>query len=127
MPIVRIEIEEGRSTAELAAISGTVMDSIVEALQLLPDDKNVMLREYKKGLFSMKAPYCMLIEIMLFSGRSLPAKRNLYALIVNRLEEKGLFSREQVFIVLNEQPKDNWGIRGGIAASDVDLGFKVNI
>jgi phenylpyruvate tautomerase PptA (4-oxalocrotonate tautomerase family) len=32
-----------------------------------------------------------------------------------------------VFIVLNEIPLDNWGIRGGIPASEVDLGFKVGV
>jgi len=32
-----------------------------------------------------------------------------------------------VFIVLNEQPRENWGIRGGIPASEIGLGFKVDI
>jgi hypothetical protein len=29
--------------------------------------------------------------------------------------------------VLNEVPLENWGIRGGQPASEVDLGFKVNV
>jgi hypothetical protein len=29
--------------------------------------------------------------------------------------------------MLHESPKENWGIRGGQAASDVDLGFKVEV
>ena len=30
-------------------------------------------------------------------------------------------------VVLNEQPLENWGIRGGQAASDVSLGFQVKV
>jgi phenylpyruvate tautomerase PptA (4-oxalocrotonate tautomerase family) len=32
-----------------------------------------------------------------------------------------------VFILLHEPPMENWGIRGGIPASEVDLGFKLNV
>jgi hypothetical protein len=30
-------------------------------------------------------------------------------------------------ITLHELPRENWGIRGGQAATDVDLGFKVDV
>jgi phenylpyruvate tautomerase PptA (4-oxalocrotonate tautomerase family) len=32
-----------------------------------------------------------------------------------------------VFVVLQEAPIDNWGIRGGQMASEVDLGFEVQV
>jgi hypothetical protein len=35
--------------------------------------------------------------------------------------------RDHVMIVLHEVPRENWGIRGGQAACDVDLGFKVGV
>jgi hypothetical protein len=31
------------------------------------------------------------------------------------------------FTVLHEVPLENWGIRGGTPASDVDLGFEVGV
>jgi phenylpyruvate tautomerase PptA (4-oxalocrotonate tautomerase family) len=34
---------------------------------------------------------------------------------------------DDIFIVLNEVALENWGIRGGVPASEVELGFKVNI
>jgi len=34
---------------------------------------------------------------------------------------------KDIFIVLHEVPMENWGIRGGIPASEVNLGFKVNV
>lgn len=30
-------------------------------------------------------------------------------------------------IVLHEVPSENWGIRGGQAACDVSLGFKIDV
>jgi phenylpyruvate tautomerase PptA (4-oxalocrotonate tautomerase family) len=34
---------------------------------------------------------------------------------------------EAVMIVLHEPPLDGWGIRGGQAATDVQLGFEVKV
>lgn len=54
------------------------------------------------------------------------AKRNLYREIVNRLATLGI-PPDHVTIVLRESPAENWGIHGGQAACDVDLGFDVNV
>ena len=67
-----------------------------------------------------------LVEITLFAGRSLQAKRAMYKAIVRRFEALGIAASD-VIIVLNEVPLENWGIRGGKPASEVDLGFKVNV
>jgi len=103
------------------------MDSIVESLQLPSDDRNVRLIEYHPDLFQMKPPYELLIEISMFMGRTKDTKRRLYQTIVERLESNGLISKEKVLITLNEQPLENWGVRGGISADEVNLGFNVKI
>ena len=58
--------------------------------------------------------------------RSLDAKRNLYMAIVKNLEPFGI-PKNHVKILLREIPKENWGIRGGQAGCDVELGFKVDV
>ena len=68
----------------------------------------------------------MPIEISMFIGRSLQAKKELYRGIVSNLGNLGVLASD-VFIVLHEIPLENWGIRGGIPASEVDLGFKVGV
>lgn len=35
--------------------------------------------------------------------------------------------KQDIRIVLYDVPRDNWGIRGGIPASEVDLGLKVEV
>lgn len=54
------------------------------------------------------------------------SKRELYQAIVRRFEALGILPAD-VFIVLNEQPLENWGMRGGIPASELELGFKVDV
>jgi phenylpyruvate tautomerase PptA (4-oxalocrotonate tautomerase family) len=66
------------------------------------------------------------VEITLFAGRSLEAKRRLYQGIVRRFADLGIPPGE-VVIVLHEVPRENWGIRGGHPASEVDLGFEVAV
>ena len=47
-------------------------------------------------------------------------------MIVKNLEKFGI-PNDHVKILLREITKENWGIRGGQAACDVDLGFKVDV
>ena len=57
---------------------------------------------------------------------TIEAKRNLYLWIVNRFNALGIPPQE-TFIVLNEPPLDNWGLRGGVPASELRLGFKLDV
>jgi len=127
MPVVKIELSIGRDRPTLIKIRNSVMDSVVDTLQLPADDRNVRLIEYQPELFLMKPPYEILIEISLFAGRTKETKRKLFQTIVDRLESNGLIEKKKVFIILNEQPLENWGIRGGIPADEIDLGFNVKI
>ena len=66
------------------------------------------------------------ITIDCFSGRTLETKRKLYQQLVKNLVAFGI-PEDHILITLRESPLENWGIRGGQAACDVDLGFKVNV
>jgi hypothetical protein len=35
--------------------------------------------------------------------------------------------RLDLCILLQEEPRENWGVRGGVAGCDVELGFEVKI
>jgi len=70
--------------------------------------------------------YFTLISIDCFAGRSLETKRNLYQQMVKSLGEIGI-PADHILIHLRESALENWEIRGGQAACDVDLGFKVDV
>ncbi|MFK8182575.1 MAG: tautomerase family protein [Phormidesmis sp.] len=53
-----------------------------------------------------------IIEIMMFEGRSVAAKKKLIALLFERIDEQLGIEVADIEIALLELPKHNWGIRG---------------
>jgi phenylpyruvate tautomerase PptA (4-oxalocrotonate tautomerase family) len=127
MPLIRIELAAGKSPEFKQQLMSLVGNVVVRTLQLPADDRNVRLLEYDANCFTMKYPYEIIIEITLFAGRKKETKKLLYKTLVETLSEKLDIAKANVFIVLNEQPLENWGVRGGISADDVKLGFSVNV
>ncbi len=129
MPLARIEVRKSRPTEEVAAIMEAVYQAQREALKVPEGDRQIRYIEHKPEHFAVppeKTENYTLVEIALFPGRTLDAKRNLYKSIVHRFGELGI-APSDVFIVLYEPPLDNWGIRGGLPASEIDLGFNLNV
>ena len=129
MPLVTIETRAGRSGDAKTALLDAVHESLVEAFEIPEGDRQQRVMEYPPENFEVppgKSANHLLITIDAFPGRSLDAKRRLYSGIVARLGELGVEPRD-VLIVLNEIPLENWGIRGGQPAADVDLGFALDV
>ena len=131
MPTVLIKVRRRYQPAEEVAIIDAVHGALVTAFQIPAQDKNVRLVVHEPHRFAVpehlaQPEYRTLISIDCFTGRSLDAKRALYAEIVERLAALGI-PRDHVMITLHEVDRQNWGIRGGQAASDVELGFNVRV
>ncbi len=129
MPIAKIEVRRHRPADEVAALMDAVYLAQREALKLPEGDRNIRYVEHRPEHFATppgKTENYTFVEILLFPGRSLAAKRALYQSIIRRFGELGI-AADDIIIVLNEPPLENWGIRGGIPASEVDLGFKLNV
>lgn len=131
MPSVLIEVRRKYNPAQEVAIMEAVHNALCESFKILPDDKNVRFIAHEPHRFGCppdreKPDRYTHISIDAFAGRSLEAKRNLYKAIVTNLESLGI-PKNHVKILLREIPKENWGIRGGQAGCDVDLGYKVEV
>ena len=129
MPLACIEVRKAWSPEQVQAIIDAVYQAQVEALQLPASDRQLRYIEHLQEHFQVpaeKTENYTLVQIDLFSGRSLDAKRKLYRLIVEKLGLLGIGAAD-VFIVLREIPLENWGIQGGKPASEVHLGFEVNV
>jgi len=128
---VLIEIRRAISADEESRLMEAVHSALREAFKLLPGDRNVRLIAHEPHRFACPPDRShpelyTHISIDAFAGRSLDAKRALYLSIVEKLEGLGI-PRDHVKILLRELPKENWGIRGGQAACDVELGFKIEV
>ena len=129
MPLVRIEILEGRPAPERKQLLQAVHAALVEAFGIPEDDRTQRLVEHDPESFEIppgRSDRYTLVEITAFPGRSPTAKRALYKAIVRNLGEVGV-PADDAFIVLHEPSMENWGIRGGRSADEVDLGFRVDV
>lgn len=126
MPMIQVELLRGRPAAEKQAIFDAIHAALVEAFKILDDDRVQRFTEYEPEDFDVPSPGLVMITITAFEGRSLEAKRLLYQRIVEKLGKLSIAAID-IKIVLLEVPTDNWGIRGGKPASEVDLGFDINV
>ncbi len=131
MALARIEVLEGRSDETKRGMVQAVRAALSEALRAPADDPVVRLVEYSRDAFTLPYPdrhtdAYTIVEVTMFAGRSAEAKRRLYKAIVNGL---GAFdvTPQDVLIVIHEPPMENWGVDGGTPASEVDVGFKVDV
>lgn len=65
-----------------------------------------------------------IIEIVMFEGRSVTAKKKLFALLFERIYEQLGIEAADIEIVIFELPKHNWGIRG-IPGDELVLNYVV--
>ena len=131
MPTISIDIRKEYSIEIEEKIIKSVYISCKQTLRLPDHDRDIRLNIHKPHLFlcptNLARPECFtLIQIDLFFGRSIETKRTLYRDIVQNLSFLDI-PEDHIKILIRELPTENWGIRGGQAACDVDLGFNIQI
>ncbi len=130
MPLVKVEILKGKSDSYKKTLLDCIHQSLVSAIGIPDNDRMQRLYELDAANFETKddkTDAFTLIEITLFMGRSREAKKKLYGTLVSSLKGSLGISPDDVFIVLHEVPLENWGIRGGQMADEVNLGFAVKV
>lgn len=65
------------------------------------------------------------IEISIFEGRSIDAKKHLIRLLFDRLQPLGI-SPQDLEITIFETPKHNWGFRG-LPGDEHQLNYKIDV
>jgi len=128
MPIVHVHVARGRSSDDRKAILDGIHAALVEAFRVPDHDRQQILHEHDPDHFDCaRGSAFTLVELTVFPGRSADAKRRLYAAVVRNLERAPGIPPDRVLVVLNEPPLLDWGIRGGKAAADVELGFRLDV
>jgi len=129
---VRIEILKGRTAEQKRQLLLATHDAVVCVLQVPPGDPTLRIVELDPLDVTLPSdPHptselFALVEITMFAGRSLHTKRRLYRELVSALATVGIPEMD-ITIVLIESPPENWGVRGGRPASEVELGFNIEI
>ena len=129
MPLVTVTMLKGKSKEFRKSILNVVHSSLVTAFKIPDHDRSQRIIEIDPDNYEYppgKSDNYITIEMTIFLGRSIEAKRMLYQEIVRGLKALGI-SSEDILIVLQESPLQNWGIRGGYSADQVDMGFKLDV
>jgi phenylpyruvate tautomerase PptA (4-oxalocrotonate tautomerase family) len=130
VPHVHIEVRKARPAEQEIAIMDAVHSALVEAFRIPPGDKHIRLTVHEPHRMAVPPSRTQpelqtLVAIDCLSGRSIDAKRRLYAEMTERLAALGI-PADHVSIVVRDSPAENWGI-AGVPASEIDLGFDVNV
>jgi phenylpyruvate tautomerase PptA (4-oxalocrotonate tautomerase family) len=122
MPLVRIALMQGRP-ATGRRIGAVVYRAMVETIGVPPDDNFQVISEHAPETLVYDPDYLgirrgdgfVAIQITLTEGRTVEAKRKLYATIAQRLRSELGVRPEDVFINLVEVKKENWSFGNGVA------------
>jgi 4-oxalocrotonate tautomerase len=123
MPLVRIDLLEGKSREYRARIGEVIYQALLEALKVPRNDRFQVITEHAKDSMPFDRDYlgihrtddCIFLQITLNAGRSLDLKQQLYKTIADGLHKAVKIRKEDILINLVEVPKENWSFGNGEA------------
>lgn len=130
MPTVKVEMRKGKSAEYKRALLDGIHRALVENFKTPEGSRTQRLYELDDENFEIasdKTSDFILIELTVIMGRSYEVKKNLYKSIADNLEQALGINRMDMLIILNELPLENWGVRGGIPATEANLSVKLNM
>jgi 4-oxalocrotonate tautomerase len=123
MPLVRIDLLEGKTPEYREHVGRVVYDAMLEALGVPKNDRFQVITEHSRASLQFDRTYlgiersddCVFLQITLNAGRTLEVKKRFYKAVADGLHEKLNLRREDVFINLVEVQKENWSFGNGEA------------
>jgi phenylpyruvate tautomerase PptA (4-oxalocrotonate tautomerase family) len=131
LPLAQIKIYGVREHLNpvKAALSEVIHSCVVDALQFPPDKRahRFFLMDDEDFYFPASAsPRYTIIEISMFEGRSVAAKKQLMRLLFTKAEQDLGISPNDIELTISETPKHNWAFRG-LPGDEHVLGYKVEV
>lgn len=123
MPLVRIDLLQGKSPEYRAQVGDVVYHAMLETINVPDKDRFQVITEHAKSDMPFDREYldihrtddCIFIQITLNAGRTTEMKQRLYRAIAEGLSEGLNLRQEDVFINLVEVVKENWSFGNGEA------------
>jgi len=124
MPVAVIHLDERLSPQACQALGDGVRAAVVDTLGLPPAFGKAIIYttpEHQRSVHPSRDVGFALVEVHLFTGRPRELKARLVAALDQAVREHTGLSEENVFVHLIDSPKENWGLRGGKPADEVEL------
>jgi phenylpyruvate tautomerase PptA (4-oxalocrotonate tautomerase family) len=122
VPLIRIDLVEGRSEAEVAALADAVHDVMLDVFAAPPGDRYQVISEHKPGrivfedtgLGFERTNRVVLVQVVQ-QGRTEDQKRALYAALATALEERAGVRPEDLVVSVVENTRADWSFGLGRA------------
>lgn len=111
------------------ALSVAIHSAVMEALSYPASKKFHRFLPLDEGEFIYpddRSKNYTIIEISMFEGRSVEAKKQLLNLLFENIKQDVGIEPQDIEITITETPKHNWGIRGK-PGDELALGYRVDV
>lgn len=123
MPLVRIDLIEGRSASQVAAIGNAIQRALVDCLDVPERDQFQVIAEHSPGHLIYNSGYLgvertdgiVIAQVFLSSGRSTAQKQAFYTRAAELIAVEAATRPEDVTIVLTENTRADWSFGQGLA------------
>jgi phenylpyruvate tautomerase PptA (4-oxalocrotonate tautomerase family) len=123
MPLVRIDLIEGRTAPQVAAIGHAIQRALMDCLDVPERDHFQVIAEHSPGRLIYNSGYLgvertagiVIVQVFLSSGRSTAQKQAFYARAAELLAAEAATRPEDVTIVLTENTRADWSFGQGLA------------
>ena len=112
-----------------ARLSDIIHHCVVEALSFPPEKRfhRFFPLEAEDFFFPAdRSPRYTIIEISMFEGRSIQAKKTLIRLLFARTKAELGLEPQDLEITISETPRENWGVRGQ-CGDEIGLNYTVEV
>jgi len=121
MPLVRIDVIEGRSEKELTQLADVIQEVLIETFAAPELDRYQIIHEHKRGLIMAldtglgytRTDKIVILQIT-HQGRNREQKEKMYSVMSQKLESIGI-PRTDLIISLTENTKEDWSFGLGRA------------
>jgi phenylpyruvate tautomerase PptA (4-oxalocrotonate tautomerase family) len=123
MPLVRISLRRGKSSAHITALRHGIYQAMRETFNVPENDRFILVSQHDADEFDYDPIYLgiarsddlVIVQITCNSGRTVEQKQALYRRIAENFSAGPGLRPEDVFINLVEVAKENWSFGNGIA------------
>ena len=122
MPLVRIDLVQGRTDEEVATLADTVQEVLEDVFAAPPRDRYQVITEHRPGRLVLedtglgfeRTDRVVLVQVVQ-QGRTVEQKRALYAALAERLEAKTGLAPTDLVVSVSENTRADWSFGMGRA------------
>jgi phenylpyruvate tautomerase PptA (4-oxalocrotonate tautomerase family) len=123
MPLVRIALRRGKSSAHIAALRNGIYEAMRETFNVPENDRFILVSQHDADEFDYDTNYLdiarsddlVIVQIACNNTRTVEQKQAFYKRVAEKLAANPGLRPQDVFINLLETAKENWSFGNGIA------------